>query len=111
MKEHPPRTPIQNDDMHLYFDQLAEALRDCGYGVKETLRHDIDIPWTGELVKILMWKKIQLAMFGKKSTTKLDTAEVSQVYEVINKHLAETVHVSIPFPSKEELMWKSRQKK
>lgn len=101
---HPPRTNKQNDSIHLFFDLLAKALNDGGYGVKETLRHDIDIPWTPELIKLLIWKKVQKAMFDKKSTTQLDTSEVSQVYETINKHLAETIGVSVPFPSNERNM-------
>ncbi len=101
---HPPRTPKQNNSVHLYFDLLAQELNNAGYGVKKTLRHDIDIPWTPELIKLLMWKKVQEAMFSKKSTTQLDTSEISQVYEVINKHLAETVGISVPFPSIEGFM-------
>jgi len=97
------RTLKQNDAIHKYFDLLAEALSDAGFDVRKTLRHDIDIPWDGELIKKLIWKTVQETMTDKKSTSKLDTKEVSEIYEVINRHTASKFGVSVPFPSREAL--------
>jgi hypothetical protein len=41
-------------------------------------------------------------MTGKESSTKLDTKEVGQVYEVLARKLAEVASINVPFPSKED---------
>ena len=87
--------------MHKYCSEIAESLNDAGYSVTKTLRHDVDIPWNGTLVKELLWRVIQEAMTGKHSTTELNTVDPSEIYEVLNRHLAEKFGISIPWPSNE----------
>lgn len=95
------RTSQQNKAINLYCRQLAEALDAAGYSVMEVMRHDAEIPWSEELAKDLLWRTVQRAMFGKESTTELDKQEVSEVYEVVNRHIAQTKGVSVPFPSED----------
>ena len=97
----PVRTLTQNAAIHKYFSMLAESLNNAGYDVHKTMRHDVAIPWTDTLIKELIWRKVQSAMFDVESTTKLDTSQVSAVYETINRHIASTFGVSVIFPSKE----------
>ena len=97
----PVRTLTQNKAIHKYFVMLAESLNNAGLDVKKTMRHDVDIPWTPELIKELIWRGVQEAMFDIKSTTKLDTEQVSKVYETINRHTSSTMGVSVVFPSKD----------
>jgi len=80
---------------------LAESLNNAGLDVKKTMRHDVEIPWTESLIKELIWRKVQEAMFDIKSTAKLDTAQVSEVYETINRHISSTFGVNVIFPNKE----------
>jgi len=101
LDDKPVRTLTQNKAIHKYFSMLAESLNNAGLDVKKTMRHDVDIPWSEALVKELIWKGVQKAMFDIDSTTKLDTAQVSQVYEVINRHTSSTMGVSVIFPSKD----------
>lgn len=98
----PVRTLPQNRAIHKYFTMLAESLNNAGLDVKKTMKHDVDIPWTETLIKELIWRKVQLAMYDVESTAKLDTEQVSKVYEVINRHIAQTFGVSVVFPSKED---------
>ena len=98
----PVRTLTQNRSLHKYFSMLAESLNNAGLDVKKTMRHDVDIPWTETLIKELIWRKVQSAMFDIDSTAKLDTAQISQVYEVINLHISQTFGVSVMFPSKDK---------
>ena len=98
----PVRTLTQNKAIHKYFSMLAESLNNAGLDVKKTMRQDIDIPWTETLVKELIWRGIQEAMFDVKSTAKLDTSQVSEIYEVINRHISSTFGVSVIFPSKDK---------
>lgn len=94
-------TDQQRKALHLYFDMLAEALNNAGLDMRKTLKPGIDIPWTRENVKNHLWRPIQIVMTEKKSTTMLDRIEPSQIYEVLNRHLAEKFKVFVPFPSEE----------
>jgi hypothetical protein len=100
-KKEKQRTLAQNNAIHLWFNQLAEALADAGYDVKQVIR--VEIPWTEYMVKELLWRPVQKALYGKRSTTELTTAEVTRIYDVINKTIGERIHVFVPFPSLETL--------
>lgn len=97
------RTNLQNRSLHLFCAQLADALNTAGLDMRKTLKHDIEIPWTMENVKNHLWRPIQEAMTEKHSTTELDSAEPSQIYEVLMKHLGEKFGIFLPFPSEESL--------
>jgi len=70
------RTLAQNASLHLYFEFLATELNNAGYDVLKTLRHDIEIPWNATLIKELIWRKVQLASYKKKSTSDLTSGEL-----------------------------------
>ena len=95
------RTLQQNKALHKYFELLAQELNAAGYDMRRTLKPGVDIPWTSDLVKQYLWKGIQEAMLGKESTTELTSAEIDKVYETLNRPLAETTGVHVPFPSEE----------
>ena len=96
------RTPTQNNALHLYFTQLAEALNDAGYDIRKTLR--VDVPWTATTVKELLWRPIQKAYLKKTSTTELNKQQdIDRVYDILNRAISEKCGVSVPFPSLEEL--------
>ena len=96
------RTPLQNASLHKYFDLLAEALNDAGQDMRRTLKESVDIPWSKDSVKDHLWRPIQEAMTSKESTTELETHEVSEVYQVLNRHTGEKLGVTVPFPTEEE---------
>ena len=98
------RSTRQNRAIHKYFELLADELNSAGWDMKRTLRHDVDIPWNGDTVKQWLWKPIQEAMLGKKSTTQLTTKEIDKVYETLNRHLADKLGVHTPFPSVDEIL-------
>ena len=101
------RTNRQNRSLHLFFTMLADELNNSGNDMRRTLRHDVEIPWNGDTVKQWLWKPIQEAMLGKKSTTQLTTKEIDKVYETLNRHLADKLGVHTPFPSVEDLIIKN----
>ena len=96
------RTLPQNAAMHLWFTQLAEALNAAGWDMKKVIR--FDILWTEFNVKENLWRPVQEAEFGKRSTTELATDEVSKIYEIINREIGIRTGVSVPFPSEEEML-------
>ena len=98
------RTNQQNKAIHLLYNLLAESLNEAGFDMKKTLREDFDIPWTAYNIKEFMWRPVQLAVCGKKSTTQLTTKDINDIYDIIMKAIGERTGSYIPFPSIEELM-------
>jgi len=103
-KESEVRTLAQNRAMHLYFTELANALNDAGYDIPTVIKAGVSI--TPFVVKEFLWKPIQKAVLGKKSTTSLQTKEVTLVYENLNRIVGEKFGVSVSFPSVDELILK-----
>ena len=103
------RTITQNRALHLWFQQLADALTETGLDMRVVLKPDIEIRWTKESVKEYLWKPVMEKMFGNKSTTEMTTTEIDEIFEVISKHLGEKFGEFmdyIPFPSIETMMEK-----
>ena len=100
MGESMKRTEQQNKALHKGFDLLAEALNDAGYEMKAVLAvKSVDVPWSGDTVKEVLYRPIMLAMLEKGSTTEMTSTEVSQVWDVLNRHLGEHFGVTVGFPS------------
>ena len=99
-KKKDTRTALQNNALHKYFSMVAESLNLSGQYILKVIK--IDLPWTKESVKELLWKSVQEQMLGKRSTTKLTKDEVTKVYDVLNRALGERCGVSVEFPSREE---------
>lgn len=106
--EEKQRTLKQNNALHLMFEQLASTLNNEGMSVQKVLT--LEAKFTGKLVKELIWRPTQKWMYKKKSTTELTTRELDQVFEVIQKALAEK-GVDIQFPSIETIMMNKRLEK
>ncbi|MDA3806762.1 MAG: hypothetical protein PF440_02520 [Thiomicrorhabdus sp.] len=95
------RTLTQNAALHKYCQMLADKLNDSGMDMKSVLKPDIDIPWTMESAKENLWKPIQKVVTGHDSSTKPQTDQYGEIYEVLNRHLSEKLGVFIPWPSKD----------
>ena len=98
------RTSKQNSALHLLFTIISSQLNEMGIefqyiGLKGqvlSLRH------TPNLVKEHVWKNIQFALFGIKSTTKINTEQINEIVDVLAKYFSER-GIVIEFPSKETL--------
>lgn len=97
------RTLTQNASIHKYCSLLAESFNDAGLDMQAVLSEGTSIPWSEEKVKDDIWRKVQIALTGKKSTRDLLKEEVGQVYEVVNRHISSTFGLFVPFPSKENM--------
>lgn len=96
----PQRTDSQNRAIHLWLEQVAKELRENGIDMKAALQYSVDIVPTKENLKEVVWRPIQKSLYGKKSTTELQTNEVTDIIDVIIRHFAEHHHVQLPpFPS------------
>lgn len=110
-----PRTSQQNRSLHLYCTWVATALNDAGYSIEEVLKNfTMELEWTPETVKEILWRTAQKRMFKKKSTTELLKAsgEINQIHEVMTRFLGERLKIDyIPFPDEKTFqMLKTIQK-
>ncbi len=93
------RTDRQNKALHLYFTLLAEEMNNAGYTVQLVLKEKIDLDWTPEMIKELLWRPAQIAIIGKKSTTELDKVEnITTIYDHLNRHIGEKFGIFVGFP-------------
>ena len=97
------RTAKQNNALHLWIRWLVKALNDAGLDMRKVLKPSIQIPWTEESAKEHLWHPVQKIVCGKEKSSDLDKKEVSEVYEVLNRHLSEKFGVSIEFPEYEKV--------
>ena len=93
------RTGRQNNALQKYCELLAVAFNDAGMDMRAVLREDIDIPWGKATVREHIWRPIMLAKTQKESTTQLTREEVTQIYEIINRHTSSKFGISVLFPS------------
>ena len=66
--------------------------------MRKVLKPETSIDWTMQSAKDYLWRPVQEIMFNKTSTTKLETQEVSEVAQVIDRKMMEK-GINIPFPS------------
>lgn len=93
------RTLTQNAAAHLYFTKLADALNDSGRDVRSTITMPVD--FTSDTVKKYMFKPIMQALYPDvKSTSKLNTEQISVVYENLNRLTADKFMISVQWPSR-----------
>lgn len=97
------RSTLQNASLHLLCQQLADELNAAGLDVRKTLRQDVEIPWTKDSVKELIWRPIMKAMTGNQSTIKLNRVQPSDIYHVLMRHMSEKHGIYLPWPSVETM--------
>jgi len=94
------RTNLQNRALHKGFGMLAEELNEAGFDMQRfPFKEGMDIPWDGENVKNHLFRPVMVAMVGKTSTAKLTKDELSRVWDVLIRHIAQKTGVAVEFPS------------
>ena len=99
------RSGSQNSALHLFFTIICEQLNEIGlefhyFGVKG---QELTCRYTPHVVKEFFWRPTQIALFDIKSTTKINTAHINEITDVVVKFFGEK-GVIIDFPSVEGLM-------
>jgi len=98
------RTLKQNAALHKYFRLVSDALNDAGYEMQEFLSSNkVDVPWSAELIKDVIWRPIQKAALQKTSTAELERKEIDVVYDIVNRFLAKK-GIHVVFPSYENMI-------
>jgi hypothetical protein len=106
------RSLLQNSALHLYFDIISHNLNEIGltYMYRGLNKAEIEMQYTAILVKEMIWRPIQIALFEKQSTTELTTIEINTIIDVLSKFFSER-GVYIPFPSIQSLIDKYEETK
>lgn len=94
------RTTLQNNALHVYCRLMAEQLNDAGYDMKNTLKAEVEIPWTTELVKEYLWKPVQSAITGSDSTSTASREDYDKTHQVLSKHISEKFNIYVEFPKR-----------
>lgn len=95
-------TRAQQNALHKYFRDVADALNSAGIEVKTFIK--VEIPFTAEIVKDHIWRPIQEIYLGKQSTKELNKKkDIDAVYEILNRGLGEK-GIHVPFPSEESML-------
>lgn len=95
------RTEAQNNALHKYCEDVANALNDAGITFTMFFKPGYEVPWSKYIVKENVWKPVLEAMFDVESTTQMEKSDVDKVYEVVNRKLSE-YGVHVPFPKRDE---------
>ena len=106
------RTLLQNNSIRLYCRWLSEALNNAGLDMGDVFKiisKSGRIPWSLESVLERLWRPTQKHTFGTDSTTKLDTPDVSVVYEALNLVTTQQLGVGISFPDKYLKLYEEEQ--
>jgi hypothetical protein len=101
------RSGAQNNAIHQFCDDLATAFSDGGIDQRAymaALREGVEIPWSKESIKEVVWREFQKAMGMPESTTRLTPKQVNQIYMQVCKFVAERFEMEPPpFPSHNEV--------
>jgi hypothetical protein len=98
-KKEKTRTSLQNKSIHKWLQLLADILNEHGLDQRKFLKPSIEIPWSKDSCKEMIYKPILEAYSKKKSTTEMTTKDIDAVFDIITKHIGEKWHLHIPFCS------------
>jgi len=95
-----PWTPNQKGAMYIWLRDLAVILNDAGLErvviMEELAKHGIELPWTRDSAKELLWKPILKVQAQKESTEDQSTTNPSEISMIISRRLSERYGVTCP---------------
>ena len=95
------RTYRQNRTIHLLFRRIAEALNDAGFEISHPFKPDLEIPWSEESVKDLLYRPIITSYFKVERSSLLDTAQLSESMDILVDAVNRNTGIYVPIPSQE----------
>ena len=97
------RSDQQRKAIEVYCREMANLANDAGYEFAAFIEHKklkgTETPWSQELFKEYVWRPVQQAYLNKESTTRLKPDEVTIIYDVVNRKMAEIAGISMVFPN------------
>jgi len=107
------RTLVQNNSLHLWERQIADAYNEKGMTVEQVIKNfKMELFWTKESVHELIIHTAIQRMFGKRSTTELlkSGEEIEKLVDVVTLFNSKIGIEYIPFPSENEMELKELTK-
>ena len=101
------RTRLQNSAMWLFNTQIAKALNDAGYDMRNFFDASHVVSFSTNSVKENIWNTFSLHLHGTEKSSKLDTKQFCEVGEEMGARLATSKGISVAWPSRESLMMES----
>ena len=95
------RTWRQNNTLHLLFRRMAKGLNDAGFEIPHPFKPDLEIPYSEESVKELLYKPIITMYFKVDRSTDLDTEQLSESMTILVDAVNRNTGVYIPIPTGE----------
>ena len=95
------RTYRQNRAIHLLFRRIATALNEAGFEIPHPFKPELEIPWSEESVKDLLYRPIIESYFKIERSSLLDTAQLSESMEILIDAVNRNTGVYVPIPSQE----------
>lgn len=104
---YPPATNLQKGCFKLWQRQMATALNDSGYTIRQAIEQDklrLDVPWTEfTFEQVFTFAYMTIMHPDATSISDLNTKQLTDLYEAINEGVAKVFGVSLPFPSEDSL--------
>lgn len=97
------RTHKQNNAIHLLFRRMSQSLNDAGFGIPHPMNKSMEMPYSEESVKTLLWTPIIKSLYGTERSSHLDTEQLSHAAEVLIDAVNLSTGVYVPLPSIEGL--------
>jgi len=99
------RSQAQNRALHLFISFVSDELNELGmeYRYFGITGKELSTRYTPHIVKEFFWRRLQVALFDIKSTTKLNTKQMNEVAEVFLKFFSDR-GVTLEFPSMNSLI-------
>jgi hypothetical protein len=97
------RTFRQNNALHLLFRNMAKGLNDAGFEIPHPFKPDLEIPYSEESVKELLYKPIITSYFKVNRSSELDSEQLSESMSILVDAVCRNTGVNIDIPSQEAL--------
>ena len=92
------RTWRQNNTLHLLFRRMAKALNDAGFEIPHPFKPDLEIPYSEESVKELLYKPIITMYFKVDRSSDLDAEQLSESMTILVDAVNRNTGVYTPIP-------------
>ena len=98
-----PRSTAQNSSLHLWLSMIAHEANNMGLTLQNLVEkvQKIEIRPSTENLKEIFVKPYIKSAYNLDSTTKMNTEQLNETYDAMNKLFSYYWHISIPFPSDE----------
>jgi hypothetical protein len=97
------RSSQQNRAMHKWFEMVAQVCADAGLDAKVVMNNTASVQMNADIIKG-MWRVMQEALYGTKSTTELSKAQqIDHIVDHFIRFFGEKFGLELPpFPTKDD---------